>query len=150
MLTNRFHGSIDRTGRNNGNANSQSTTAVLIQQVDDWECNALNQIRQTAEEARRLIIKHTTDRIRQVEMRLAQLTEQLRQCHQENNFIPQNVSQWHDELAQLTQQLIIPSTIEVRETSTPLVTNILIHIPQQLRSIDDGKVIDNYFTLGLL
>jgi hypothetical protein len=46
---------------------------ALIQQVDDWECNAINRIRQTAEEARRLILEHTTERINLIETKLTKL-----------------------------------------------------------------------------
>jgi hypothetical protein len=110
----------------------------LIQQVDDWECNAMNQIRQTAEEARRLILKHTTDRICQIEAKLTKLTEQLRECHLENNFIAKNVSQWQEELVHLTKQLTAPSSITVQQVSSPLVSKIIVDIPGKNFSIFDN------------
>jgi hypothetical protein len=121
---------------------------ALIQQVDDWECNAINRIRQTVEEARRLILEHTTERISLIEAKLTKLTEQLRQCHQENHFISKNVSQWHDELSQLTKQLVIPSRITVEQVSTPLVTKIAVHIPENTQTIDDGELLNKYFVAG--
>ncbi len=102
---------------------------ALIQQVNDWECNAMNQIRQTAEESRRLIREHTTDRVSQVEEKLLKLTDQLRLSREKNHFIPQTVSQWQADLVQLSKQLIAPSSITVREISSPLVTDIFVDIP---------------------
>jgi hypothetical protein len=113
---------------------------ALIQQVDDWECKAINQIRQTAEEARRLILKHTTDRISQVEEKLFKLGDQLRQCRQESNFDSKKVSQWQAELAQLSQQMVAPSNITVRQVSSPLMTKILVDIPGKSQSPEDGEI----------
>ena len=101
---------------------------ALVRQVDDWECNAINQIRQTAEEARQLIIKNTTDRVSQVESKLSQLTEKLRQSLQKNNFEAQNVNKWQEELIQLSKQLTTPAIISVRHVSSPLVTKILVDL----------------------
>jgi len=101
----------------------------LIQQVDDWECNSINQIRQTAEEARWLIVKHTTERISQIEEKLIKLTDQLRQCHQKNDFVSKNVREWQGDLAQLSKQLETPSTITVRQVSTPIFTKIHVDLP---------------------
>ena len=102
---------------------------ALIEQVDDWECNAINKIQETADEARRLILKYTTDRISQVESKLIRLTDQLRQCRQENNFASKSAVQWREELAHLSKQLVTPSNITVRESFTPLVTKIYVDIP---------------------
>jgi hypothetical protein len=102
---------------------------ILIQQVDYWEFNAIKRIRQTAEEARRLILKHTTERISIIATKLNKLNEQLQQCQRENYFFGSNVSQWQDELIQLSKQLVAPSSITVRQISTPLVTKIHVDIP---------------------
>ena len=69
---------------------SQTTRArqqhALIQQVNDWECNAINQIRETAEKARQLIIENTTGRISRVNSRLSQLSEQLQKKPSRRQF----------------------------------------------------------------
>jgi capsule polysaccharide export protein KpsE/RkpR len=101
----------------------------LIQEVDDWECNAINRIRETAEEARRQILKHTTDRMSLVGGKLSKLSDQLQQHQQAGNFDPKTVSQCQAELAQLSQQMANPSSVTVRHVSTPLVTNIIVDIP---------------------
>lgn len=75
------------------NKQSEAKVNQQIQQVDDWECNAINRIRETAEEARRLILKHTTERISLITMKLTKLTEQLQQYQRANNFIAKTESQ---------------------------------------------------------
>jgi hypothetical protein len=109
--------------------NQQIQQHALMQQVDDWECNAINRIRETAEEARRLILKHTTERISLITMKLTKLTEQLQQYQRANNFIAKTESQWQDELTQLSKQLVEPSSVTVRQLFTPLVTKIHVDIP---------------------
>ena len=59
---------------------------LLIQQVDQWERDSINKIEKTAEEARQVLIKHTTDYIHQIETKLNKMTNQLREIHEENDF----------------------------------------------------------------
>ena len=101
----------------------------LIKQVDDWECNSINQIQQTAAEARRVIRKHTTERVSEVETKLIQLTDQLQQCREGDSFVSRNVSQWQEELVQLSKQMVTPSNITVREVASPIVRKIHVDIP---------------------
>jgi chromosome segregation ATPase len=109
-------------------ANSQQPHA-LIQQVDDWECNSIKKIRQTADEARRLILKHTTERISEVEAKITKVTDQLRQCHRDNNFVSKNICEWQEELIRLSKQLVAPSSITVRQVFTPFVSKIHVDVP---------------------
>lgn len=111
---------------------------AMIQQVDDWERNAMNNIRQTADEARRIIMKHITYEFGHIGEKLSSLGDQIRRSSEEGEVMSKNVSQWQDELSQLTKQLIIPPTIEVKEISTPLVTKIVVHIFEQSSLTDDG------------
>ena len=58
----------------------------LIQQIDKWEHDSIEKIRQTAEEARQLLLQHTTEHIQQLKIKLNKLTDQLRESRQENDF----------------------------------------------------------------
>ncbi len=57
----------------------------LIQQIDLWERDSIRKIRQTAEEARQLVLENTTGHIRELETKLNKLTHQLRQSREEND-----------------------------------------------------------------
>lgn len=64
---------ITKPSNNQQTLNEQTTNSekhALIQQVNDWECNSINEIRKTADEARQLILKHTTKRISEIETKL--------------------------------------------------------------------------------
>lgn len=58
----------------------------LIVQIDEWELNSISTIRQTANEARKMVFKYTSGCIKELEAELNQLTEQLRQSREENYF----------------------------------------------------------------
>ena len=57
----------------------------LIKQIDQWERESIRKIRETAEEAKALLITHTTGHINNIEVELTKLTEQLKQSQQEND-----------------------------------------------------------------
>jgi hypothetical protein len=112
---------------NEARANEQQHE--LIKQVDDWECNSINRIREIADEARRVVRKHTTERISQIKTELIQLTAQLGQGPGGDNFTSRNASHWQEKLAQLSEQMVTPSNITVREVAAPIVTKIHVDIP---------------------
>jgi len=100
----------------------------LIQQIDQWERDSINKIRQTAEEARQVVFKHTTEHIKELETNLNKLTEQLRQSREENDFFETDLRRWNDELTRLTEELVKPSNIHFREDATALVTKISVDV----------------------
>jgi hypothetical protein len=76
---------------------------ALIQQIDQWESDSINKIRQTAEEARQLLLKHTAEHIAAKEVQLNKLTYLLQQSRQHNDFVEIDLSEWKEGLTQLTQ-----------------------------------------------
>src|SRR5690349_11503225 len=57
---------------------SQSEKHPLIQQIDQWEQDSIQKIKQLAEETRQLLLKHTNKYINQIEQKLNKLTNQLK------------------------------------------------------------------------
>lgn len=101
----------------------------LIQQINEWERNSIEKIRQTAEEARHLLMKDTNERIAGIEVELNNVTNQIQQSHVENDFFETDLRQWKEDLVKLKEELTVkPPTIAVREDSTPLVTKIYVDI----------------------
>ena len=113
----------------------------MIQKVDHWENNAMLKIRQTAEEARALIVRHSSHQISQIGEKLSALGDQIRRSSHESELISKNVPQWRDTLSELAKQLVVSPVIEMKETSTPLITKILVHILEQSQPIDDGTIL---------
>ena len=102
---------------------------ALIQQVNDWEYNSINEIRQTAEEARVLIRKHTTDRITQLTKGIAELTAQFQNFQTQNDFTSDRFSKCQEELAYLTKQLTAPISIKVRQGPSQIIKKIHVDLP---------------------
>jgi DNA repair exonuclease SbcCD ATPase subunit len=106
----------------------QTQNLPLMQQIDQWERDSINKIRQTAEEAREDLIKYTDKHIRQTETKLHRLTDQLRQSREENDFVETDLQRWNEELTQLMNQLAKASNITVRQDSIPLISKISVDV----------------------
>jgi uncharacterized phage infection (PIP) family protein YhgE len=100
----------------------------LIQQINKWERDSMKKIRQTAEEARELVVQHTTEHIDKVEDKLAKLTEQLKETRQENDFNEIHLKQLEERLTQLEGELTKPPNISIREDSSSFVSKISVVI----------------------
>lgn len=99
---------------------------VLKQQMDQWERDSIDKIRQAAEETRKLLVKHMAGYFNEIEIKLKKLTEQIRESRQENDFFEADLQQWKEKLETLKSELDKPSTITIGHDSTPLVTKIFI------------------------
>jgi hypothetical protein len=101
---------------------------ALIQEINDWERDSINKIRQTAEEARKMLPEHTTRHINEIEGKLNKLTDQLRRGRQENDFIETDLGHWKEQLTQLTKELSKPSNITLKQDLKPFVTKIYVDV----------------------
>jgi sugar lactone lactonase YvrE len=99
----------------------------LIQKINQWESESIKKIRQTAEESRQLLLKHTNGRINKIEVELNKLTDQLRQSRQENDYCETDLRQWKNNLIRLEEELRIKSSkITLRQDSSPFVAKIRV------------------------
>ncbi|CAF2197795.1 unnamed protein product [Rotaria magnacalcarata] len=103
-------------------------TRALHQQINDWECDAIEKIRRTAEEVRQILVKHSNDNTIGIETKLSKLTDQLRHGRQENDFVETDLFQWKAQLIQLTEEINNPSNITIRQDSITLVNKISVEI----------------------
>ena len=97
---------------------------ALMQEIDQWEHDSIQKIRETAKEARELLLKHTGGYFNVMEVKLNELTDQLRESREENDFIETDIQQWKEQLKRLEDELHKPSEITVRHDLAPLVTKI--------------------------
>jgi hypothetical protein len=98
----------------------------LIQQINKWEQESIQKIKQTAEETRQLLVKHTNEHIIDIEQRLNKLNNQFRLRREEDNFIERDLQEWKKQLQQMTEQLNKPSHIKIYQDSTPLINKIQV------------------------
>jgi hypothetical protein len=96
---------------------------AFIQQIDKWEHDSVQKIRQIAEEARQTILKQATEHIKQIEVDLNKLTEQLRQNREGNDFYETDLRHWNEELMRLSKEVTTPSNMILREDTTSSLIN---------------------------
>ncbi|CAF0715386.1 unnamed protein product [Adineta steineri] len=124
---------------------------ALIKQIDEWEQNSITKIRQTANEARQIILQHTTKYLTEMEIKLNALTKQLRESRGENDFIEADLQQWNTQLTEMKNELDNPSTISIQHGSTPLITTIRVNasVSSDLSNrVIDAKWIQNGITIA--
>ena len=97
---------------------------LLIQQVNQWEQESIEKIRQTAQELRQLLSIDTNEKA--IKTQLDQLTQQMRESRENAEIIEGDLHKWKAQLKQLTQQLNTPSNIAIEQTDTPVVKKIQV------------------------
>ncbi|CAF1175080.1 unnamed protein product [Rotaria sordida] len=124
----------------------------LIQQINDWERQSIKKIRQTAEEARQILLQHTIGHITKIEIDLNKLTNQLKQSREKNDFYETELHHWNEELKQLEKELNKPSNIHLREDSRLLINKISVDVRSVLLSMPNiganAKWIQNGITIA--
>jgi chromosome segregation ATPase len=111
---------------------SQPQKHPLVQQIDQWELESINKIRQTAEEARQRLLQYTTGHVTEIEVQLNKLTDQLRQCRQEDDFFETDLSRWTKELTRLMDALNKSPNINVRQDSVPFVKKLVVDVQNSM------------------
>jgi hypothetical protein len=100
----------------------------LIQQINQWERDSIKIIRQTAEEARELLVQHTAGNIDKLEGKLVKLTEQLRRTRDENDVNEIVLNQFKRKLKEMEEELAKSPNISIREDSSSFVSKISVVI----------------------
>jgi chromosome segregation ATPase len=100
----------------------------LIQQIDQWEYESINKIKQIAKETRTQILNYKNKYINRIELKLNNLTDRLRQSRKENDFVETNLNEWNKQLIELKEELSKPSNVTLEYDSTPLVTKIYVGV----------------------
>jgi hypothetical protein len=107
---------------------TDSENHVLIKQIDKWERESINKVRQTAEEARQTVLQHTKEHTARIEIKLNKLTDELRVGRLENDFFETDLKQWKEELTRLTEGLARPPNIKLQQDSVSIVNQIYVNV----------------------
>jgi uncharacterized phage infection (PIP) family protein YhgE len=100
----------------------------LIQQINKWERDSIKKIRQTAEEVREILITHSTENINKIEVKLAHLTEQLRQTRDENDVDEAILNDFKQNLRKLEEEHIKLPNVSIKEDSSSFIKKISVVI----------------------
>ena len=96
----------------------------LLKKINQWEEESIVQIRQAAEEAREKLLRIMMEPTTKIKQELKSLSDQLRQSHEDNDFIESDLQQWTQKLDALKKELLNPTTFIVRENSATLVAKL--------------------------
>jgi hypothetical protein len=113
----------------------------LIQQINKWENDSINKIKQTAEETRQLILKHTGKHINRIEIKLTKLTEELKQIRKDD-FNEIHLNQLKQKLKQLEEEFNNPSNISIQQGNSSSFINkisVLISFGKCIMNINKTK-----------
>ena len=113
---------------NDPRVGAKSLCDQLTQTVNDWEEQSIRKIHRVAEEIRNDVVRKTTGRLSQMQLKLQQLSDELQQSRTNEDFIEHDLIAWKDKLNQLKEQLINPPTVIVREDYTKIIPNIGVHL----------------------
>jgi hypothetical protein len=98
----------------------------LLKKIDQWEKESVDKIRQAAEEARNELLKNTVQITANMKQKLKQLSDELRQARDDNDFIETDLQQWIQKIEELKKEVLHPEIIAIREDPTPLVNKICV------------------------
>ncbi|CAF0862962.1 unnamed protein product [Adineta steineri] len=98
----------------------------LIEQINQWETNSIEKIQEKAKDCRENVIKSSQTFINDVEMKFKNLSEQIKQIHEENEFNEMNLNYLKNQLIEITEELKKPSNISIRQNSKSLINEISI------------------------
>jgi hypothetical protein len=113
----------------------QPNNHILIQQINQWEQESIKKIQQTAEETRQILFKDTDRYVHEIETNLSKLTDQLRDCRQEDDFNEINLGQFQEKLDRLTEELIQLRNISIQEDPTTFINKVYVEMPSKSANI---------------
>ncbi|CAF1127343.1 unnamed protein product [Adineta steineri] len=101
-------------------------THSLLKQIDQWERNSIEIIQQKAQNCREIVIKSSQTFINDIKMKFNDLSEQIKQLHQENEFNEINLNYLRNQLTEITEEFNNPLKISIKEDSQSFIKEISI------------------------
>lgn len=112
--------------------NEQTTDSKnhpLIQQINRWEQESIERIRRAADDARQSIVKHTIGPMTEIEVKLTNISDEVRRGRKEDGYSEDELSRWENSLTKLKDKLQLQSTsITLREDSTPFIKKLYVDV----------------------
>jgi chromosome segregation ATPase len=101
----------------------------LIQQVDQWEEDSINKIKQTAQQCRQTVINYKNIFIINIENKLNEITKQIKQFTQENQFNEIDLEELKEKLRILKEEIDKPPNISIQQQSSTFINRIFLILP---------------------
>ena len=116
------------------NLNDQKLILIehsLIKQIDQWEKESIDKIRQTAQQCRAQFIKYSNEIYLHIEQELNNLKQQMEEIRQENEFNELDLNDLTEALDDLQEECHQPTNISIQQQSISLINDISLLIPWQ-------------------
>ena len=130
----------------------ESTNHPLVKQINDWEVQSVEKIRQVAGEARKQVMHVFMQFATNTMATIKTLTDTLKKAQSEESFLEKDLRQAMDKLTLIKKQLEKPPTIHIRRgiADAPLIPKLLVSVCDifdkasgKVLIKDEGKLIVN-------
>ncbi|CAF1473787.1 unnamed protein product [Adineta steineri] len=88
---------------------------IFLQQIERWEQQSINKIRQVANDTRQQVLTTVRQRTDNVKEKLALLTKQLSEAREYGNYFENDISEWTEKLQKLKRTFIEQQKIQLHE-----------------------------------
>ncbi len=95
---------------------------LLIEEIDQWEINSIEKIKQRAKQCREISINYTIEIFNQVEIKLNHSNEQLIPLQNKNEFN-------EIDLDQLKRELNQPTNLPIKQQSNSFINKYFVILP---------------------
>ncbi|CAF3469354.1 unnamed protein product [Rotaria sp. Silwood1] len=110
----------------------------LMKQIDIWEIESIEKIRQIANEIRYELSSYIIDFTLDLDLKMKQLTEELIQCRKENDFSDLEIQRFNEELKQLKDILNNSTDFIIEQDPTTFINKI--RLTNQATLLHDANV----------
>ncbi|CAF4094965.1 unnamed protein product [Adineta steineri] len=98
----------------------------LIDQINQWEKNSIDKIKQKAKDCIEIVIKSSQTFINDIEKKFNDLSEQIKQIHKENEFNEINLNYLRNQLIEITKEFNNSSNLSIQQDSQSFINDISI------------------------
>ncbi|CAF1121153.1 unnamed protein product [Adineta steineri] len=103
-----------------------SDDLALINQINEWEINSIKKIQLKARDCREIVIKSSQIFLNDIEKKFNDLSEQIKQIRQENEFNEINLNHFRNQLKKMILEINNPPKTSIQYDSQPFINDISI------------------------
>ena len=107
------------------------TKYPLIEQIDQWEKNSIDKIKQQAQLCRAQFTDHSNAFLRQMEKKLIDLAQRIKEIHQEDAFNEIDLNDLRQRLEKLEKELNQPTNVSIKQQSASFIDKISLLLPSE-------------------
>jgi hypothetical protein len=99
---------------------------LLIEEIDQWEKDSIDKIKQRAKQCREKLINYTKKIIDRIEIKFNDSNEQLRPNEEKNDFNEIDLNRFKEKLEKFKEELNQPKNISIEQQSNSFIKEIFI------------------------